>query len=98
VVNCGAIPSGNAVALHALARLSRRPGGKDEFLQTSELATKLLAVFASTINREPANFPYMVMAVGVLHDGQSGAQQYAAHGGASIASNCKPGGISVEPV
>ncbi len=80
----GALPSGNAVALHALARLARRPGERGAFLQVDERANALLAAFANPVNRAPSAFPYILLAAVVLADGQSGPFQYAAHGDVAV--------------
>jgi uncharacterized protein YyaL (SSP411 family) len=91
----GAVPAGNAVALHALARLARRPGEKGEFLEVSERANASLAAFASTINRAPSAYPYFLLAARVLTDGQSGPVQYAAHGAVAVSSRVRDGQLAV---
>jgi uncharacterized protein YyaL (SSP411 family) len=83
-INDGAVPAGNAVALHALARLARRPGERGAFLEVDEQANALLSAFAPIVNRSPSAFPYFLLAAGVLADGQSGSLQYAAHGGVTV--------------
>jgi uncharacterized protein YyaL (SSP411 family) len=83
-INDGAVPAGNAVALHALARLARRPGERGAFLEVDEHANALLSAFAPIVNRSPSAFPYFLLAAGVLADGQSGSLQYAAHGGVTV--------------
>jgi len=77
----GAEPAGNAVALHAMARLARRPGEKGQFLELDARANALIAAFANVVNRNPSAFPYFLLAARVQADGQSGSMQYAAHGG-----------------
>lgn len=91
----GAVPAGNAVALHALARLARRPGEKGEFLQTEERANALLAAFAPTINRSPSAYPYFLLAAGVLAAGQSGPLQYAAHGNVAVSGRVRDRQLTV---
>jgi hypothetical protein len=76
----GAVPAGNAVALHAMARLARRPGEKGQFLELETRANALIAAFANTVNRNPSAFPYFLLAARVQADGQSGSKQFAAHG------------------
>ena len=83
----GAEPAGNAVALHALARLARRPGERGEFLEIDERATTLLAAFAPLVNRSPSSYPYFLLGATVLADGESGPLQYAAHGGVAISGH-----------
>jgi uncharacterized protein YyaL (SSP411 family) len=92
----GAVPAGNAVALHALARLARRPGKKGEYLEVSEHANALLATFASTINRAPSAFPYFLLAARVLEDGQSGPIQFAAHGAVRVSGRVRNDKLTVE--
>jgi len=81
-----AVPAGSAVALHALARLARRPGERGAFLQIDERANALLAATAPVINRDPSNFPYFLLGASVLAAGQSGPVQYAAHGGVAVSA------------
>ena len=85
-VNDGAVPSGNAVALHALARLARRPGSSDDFLTTVARANALMSAFAQAVNQRPSAFTYLLHAAQVKTSGESGAQQYAAHGGVKISA------------
>jgi len=80
----GAMPAGNAVALHALARLARRPGARGGFLELDERALQLLASFGPVVNGAPSAYPSFLMAASVLANGQSGPMQYAAHGGVAI--------------
>ncbi len=80
----GAVPAGNAVALHAMARLARRPAQKGQFLELEKRANALIAAFANTVNRNPSAFPYFLLAARVQAHGQSGSQQYAAHGGIAV--------------
>jgi len=80
----GAEPAGNAVALHAMARLARRPGEKGQFLEIDARANALIAAFANIVNRNPSAFPYFLLAARVQADGQSGSMQYAAHGGIAV--------------
>ncbi len=86
-VNDGAVPSGNAVALHALARLTRRPASKDEFFTTDARANALLSAFAQAINHSPSAFTYLLLAARVHADGESGPLQYAAHGGVKVSAH-----------
>jgi len=83
-VNDGALPAGNAVALHALARLARRPANADAYFVTVSRARALLSAFAQAVNDRPSAFTYLLRAAQVRTDGESGALQYAAHGGVKI--------------
>ncbi len=86
----GAVPAGNAVALHALARLARRPGKHDEFFATNARASALLTAFAQAVNDRPSAFSYLLLAAQVHDDGEAGALQYAAHGGIKIKAHANP--------
>lgn len=83
-VNDGAVPSGNAVALHALARIARRAGDRDEYFAATSGASALLSSFAQAVNKHPSAFTYLLHAAQVHANGESGALQYAAHGGVQI--------------
>jgi hypothetical protein len=95
-INDGAVPAGNAVALHALARLARRPGERGEFLELNERATALLASFGPVVNLSPSAYPYFLLAASVLAEGQSGPLQYAAHGGVAISSQVRNRQLKVD--
>ncbi len=90
-VNDGATPSGNAVAMHALARLARRPIGRDEYFAAKSRADTLLSAFALTVNKHPSAFAYLLRAAQVQSAGESGALQYAAHGGVKISAHVEVG-------
>ena len=90
-VTDGAVPSGNAVALHALARLARRPGSSDEYFATVSQASALLSAFALAVNERPSAFTYLLRAAQVHKSGESGALQYAAHGGVKISAHVDAG-------
>jgi uncharacterized protein YyaL (SSP411 family) len=83
-VKDGAVPAGNAVALHAIARLTRRPDEKGRFLEFEARANALIAAFANAINRSPSAFPYFLLAARVHTDGESGSMQHAAHGDIAV--------------
>jgi uncharacterized protein YyaL (SSP411 family) len=76
----GAIPSGNAVALHVLAHLAQRTG--DESYRRT--ANALLAAFATSINRNPTGYSYMLRGAQQLRHGAAGPQQYAARGAVRV--------------
>ena len=90
-VTDGAVPSGNAVALHALARLARRPGSSDEYFATVSQVSALLSAFALAVNERPSAFTYLLRAAQVHKSGESGALQYAAHGGVKISAHVDAG-------
>jgi DsbC/DsbD-like thiol-disulfide interchange protein len=94
-IDDNAVPSGNAVALHALARLQRRPGEKRDFLQADEHANALLTTFATAINNSPSAYPYFLLAAAVLADGQSGSLQSAARGNVAISGRVQNAHLSV---
>jgi len=83
-ISDGAVPAGNAVALHAIARLARRPGEKDRFLKLDAQANALISTFANTVNRSPSAYPYFLLAARTQATGQSGSLQYAALGSVKI--------------
>ena len=85
----GAVPAGNAVALHAMARLARRPAEKGQFLKLDARAIALIAAFANTVNRNPSAFPYFLLAARVQAAGQSGSMQYAAHGSIAVSGRAQ---------
>jgi len=72
----GAVPSGNAVALHVLAKLAQRTG--DEAYRRT--ANALLGAFANSINRNPTAYSYLLRGAQLLANGAAGSQQYAARG------------------
>ena len=74
--NDGAIPSGNSVAVRALAMLAARTGER----AYSDRATATLSAFASSIARYPAGFAYMLAGADELLHGGVGPRQYAAAG------------------
>jgi len=91
----GAVPAGNAVALHAMARLTRRPAEKGKFLELEKRANALIATFANTVNRSPSAFPYFLLAARVQADGQSGSKQYAAHGSIAVSGQVQDHQLSI---
>ncbi len=72
----GAVPSGNAVALHVLAKLAQRTG-EQAYHRT---ANALLAAYANPINQSPTAFSYLLRGAQLLSSGAAGPHQYAARG------------------
>ena len=90
-VNDGAVPSGNAVALHALARLARRPGSKDAFFATETRTNALLSAFARAVNARPSAYTYLLLAARIKTGGETGTLQYAARGNVKISADVASG-------
>ncbi len=78
----GAIPSGNSVALAALAKLSRRTD-KNHYRQ---IVKKSLSLFSKQIESSPSSYSYMLLGAMNLLYGESGARQFAANGNIRINS------------
>ena len=76
----GAVPSGNAVALHVLAKLAQRTG-EEAYRRT---ANTLLAAFANSINQSPTVYSYLLRGAQQLANGAAGPQQYAARGAIKV--------------
>ena len=79
----GAVPSGNAVALHVLAKLSQRTGEESD----QRTANALLAAFADPINQSPTAYSYLLLGAQVLANGAAGPQQYAARGAINVSAH-----------
>ena len=78
----GALPSGNAVAVRVLSRLSKRTGESSY----ADNAAKILQAFSGSILRQPAAYSYMLAQLSELRNGEPGPQQYAAKGAIKINS------------
>jgi hypothetical protein len=76
----GATPSGNAVALHVLAKLAHRTGDAAYRRQ----ANALLAAFANAVNRSPTGYGYTLRGAQLLAGGAAGPQHYAARGAIKV--------------
>jgi len=76
----GAEPSGNAVALHVLAKLAQRTG--DEAYRRK--ANALLAAFALSVNTSSTAYSYMLRGAQLLANGAAGPRQYAARGAVKV--------------
>jgi len=72
----GAIPSGNSVAVRALAMLAARTGDAG-FRQQAEAS---VAAFSAQIRRQPTAFAYMLLGADELLDGGAGPLEYGARG------------------
>lgn len=69
-------PSGNAVALRVMARLSKRTGE----LVYREHADKLIAALSAQLAQQPSGFYYLLTGLSEHVFGESGPRQYAANG------------------
>ena len=74
--NDGAIPSGNSVAVRALALLAARTG-ESEHRRHAETA---LAAFAQQIGQQPSAFAYMLLGADELLHAGAGPLEYGANG------------------
>ncbi len=90
----GAVPSGNAVALHVLAKLGQRTG--DEAYRRT--ANALLGTFADAINRSPAAYSYLLRGAQLLANGAAGPQQYAARGAIRMSAHMQANTLVVDLV
>ena len=79
----GAVPSGNAAALHVLAKLAQRTG-EAPFART---ANDLLAAFARAINQNPAGYGYLLRGAQLLANGAAGPRQHAARGAIRVTAH-----------
>ncbi|MCH7893373.1 MAG: DUF255 domain-containing protein [Proteobacteria bacterium] len=88
----GAVPSGNAVALHVLAKLAQRTG-EEAYRRT---ANTLLAAFANSINQSPTAYSYLLRGAQQLADGAAGPQQYAARGAIKVNAELRSNTLVVD--
>jgi hypothetical protein len=88
----GAVPSGNAVALHVLAKLSQRTGEEPD----RRTANALLAAFANPINQSPTAYSYLLRAAQLLAKGAAGPQQYAARGAIRVSAHTQNNAVVVD--
>jgi uncharacterized protein YyaL (SSP411 family) len=72
-----AIPSGSSVAMRVLQMLWHRTGNLDYRNQ----ANGLIAGFASTIERRPSSYAYMLTGIEDFREGELSARGFAAQGG-----------------
>lgn len=88
----GAVPSGNAVALHMLAKLAQRTG-EEAYRRT---ANALLAAFADSINRSPTAYSYLLRGAQLLANGAAGPHQYAARGAVKVSAQVRANTLVVD--
>ncbi|MFQ6021971.1 MAG: thioredoxin domain-containing protein [Acidiferrobacterales bacterium] len=87
-----AIPSGNSVAVRALAMLAARTGE----LLYSDKASATLGAFSATIQRYPGGYAYMLMGADELLNGAVGSRRYAARGNVAVSARLKRVGNGAE--
>ncbi len=92
--NDGAIPSGNSVAVRALALLASRTGEESY----GNRASATLSAFAESIQRNPAGFSYMLLGADELLSGGVGPRQYGASGKVRATARLEPaaGALTLE--
>ncbi len=82
----GAVPSGNSVAVRALAELGRRTGDRN----ATDRALATVAAFAANIERMPAAYTYMLTGLAVALDGDAGPRATAGNGAVLAAAALRP--------
>ena len=82
----GAVPSGNSVAVRALAELGRRTGDRN----ATDRALATVAAFATNIERMPAAYTYMLTGLAVALDGDAGPRATAGNGAVIAAATLRP--------
>ena len=82
----GAVPSGNSVAVRALAELGRRTGDRN----ATDRALAAVAAFAANIERMPAAYTYMLTGLAVALDGDAGPRATAGNGAVLAAATLSP--------
>ncbi len=87
-----AVPSGNAVALHVLAKLAQRIGEEAD----RRTANALLATFADSINQSPTAYSYLLRGAQLLANGAAGPQQYAARGAVKVSARVQANTLVVD--
>ena len=88
----GAVPSGNSVAVRALAELGRRTG--DRSVTDRTLAT--VAAFAENVERMPAAYTYMLTGLAVALEGDAGPRATGGNGAVVAAAALRPAGAAGE--
>jgi len=87
----GAVPSGNGVAAHDLARLARYTGEP----RYREHAERTLGVFAEPITRMPMGYTYLLKAADSLQNGEPGPRADDPHG--VVTAVVDPGSAAIAP-
>ena len=82
----GAVPSGNSVAVRALAELGRRTGNRN----ATDRALATAAAFATNIERMPAAYTYMLTGLAVALEGDAGPRATAGNGAVVAAAALRP--------
>ena len=82
----GAVPSGNSVAVRALAELGRRTGDRN----ATDRALATVAAFATNVERIPAAYTYMLTGLAVALDGDPGPRATAGNGAVVAAATLRP--------
>ncbi|MYB19717.1 MAG: thioredoxin domain-containing protein, partial [Holophagales bacterium] len=84
----GAVPSGNSVAVRALAELGHRTGDRN----ATDRALATVAAFATNIERMPAAYTYMLTGLAVALEGDAGPRATAGNGAViAAAAALRPG-------
>ncbi|MCY3929601.1 MAG: DUF255 domain-containing protein [Acidobacteria bacterium] len=81
----GAVPSGNSVAVRALAELGRRTGDRN----ATDRALATVATFATNVERMPAAYTYMLTGLAVALDGDAGPRATAGNGAVVAAATLR---------
>ena len=88
----GAVPSGNSVAVRALAELGQRNGDQGSI----DRALATVAAFAENVERAPAAYTYMLTGLAVALDGDAGPRGFAGHGAVAAAASLRPDSAKAE--
>ncbi len=86
----GAVPSGNSVAVRALAELGRRTGDR----QSIDRALATVSAFAESVERTPTAFTYMLTGLAVALGGDAGPRKTAGSGTVTATARLRPGAAS----
>ena len=88
----GAVPSGNSVAVRALAELGRRTGDR----AATDRALATVAAFAENVERMPAAYTYMLTGLAVALEGDAGPRATVGNGAIVAAAALRPAGTARE--
>ena len=88
----GAVPSGNSVAVRALAELGRRTGDR----AATDRALATVAAFAENVERMPAAYTYMLTGLGVALEGDAGPRATGGNGAIVAAAALRHAGTARE--